>query len=583
MATQPVLIAGRWRDSASTRAFQATNPQTCQPTADSYPVSDWDDIEEALAAAADCFDQMRRTVPAEQRAQFLEAYAQQIETSAEVIVALAHEETALPVKPRLATIELPRTTDQLRQAAVAARQRDWATPTIDTGAGIRSILAPVGPVCVFGPNNFPLAFNSVAGGDFAAAIAAGNPVIAKANSSHPGTTRLLAEAACAAAQATGMPVGCVQLLYRLDHADGERLVADPRVGATGYTGSRSAGLALKRAADAVGRPIYLELSSINPVILLPGALRERGPQIARELCGSCLMGTGQFCTNPGLTLLLAGEEAERFVQALAEEFSSAPVGTLLGAQVEKNLVVSVEALIAAGAELVVGGQKGVGTGFSVGNTLLRVNGKRFLQNPETLQREAFGNESLLVIAEGPSELVAILAELEGNLTGCIYSHQAGDDDELYALLEPHLRQRVGRLLNDKMPTGVAVSPAMNHGGPYPATGHPGFTAVGIPASLRRFAALHCYDAVREHRLPAELRQRQCPGRVPGGLSMAAGREKTSRELRVRRCCGQFVSNLCARRKQFSLARTEEHGRQNGGSKLGHLRRKNPCSAECQTG
>jgi NADP-dependent aldehyde dehydrogenase len=386
-------------------------------------------------------------------------------------------------------------------------------PTIDTKQNIRSIFAPIGPVCVFGPNNFPLAFNSASGGDFAAAIAAGNPVIAKANTSHPGTSRLLAEAAFAAVQETELPAATVQLLYRTSHADGERLVSDPRVGATGYTGSRSAGLTLKRAADAAGKPIYLELSSVNPVVILPGAIQERGNDLVGQFCTSCLAGTGQFCTNPGLVILLAGKTSDGFIDRLKLAFQEAPIGTLLSKGVEQALTRGVAELTAAGAEVLIGGKSRGGTGYSHENTLLRVSGAQFLRNPEALQTEAFGNASLLVVVENLGEAAAVIDHLEGNLTGCFYTSTQGVDDEAYQLLEPRLRRKVGRLLNDKMPTGVAVSPAMNHGGPYPATGHPGFTAVGIPASLHRFAVLQCYDGVRSDRLPAALRDKNPNGQM----------------------------------------------------------------------
>ncbi|MCA9246343.1 MAG: aldehyde dehydrogenase family protein, partial [Planctomycetales bacterium] len=409
--------------------------------------------------------------------------------------------------------ELPRTVSQLRQAAAAAREGTWSMPTIDTAAGIRSRMTAIGPVCVFGPNNFPLAFGSVSGGDFAAAIAAGNPVIGKANSSHPGTTRLFAEIAFESIQQTGMPPATVQLIYRTSHADGERLVADMRLGATGYTGSRAAGLRLKAAADAAGKPIYLELSAINPVVILPGALQERGDTLAEEFAGSCLMGAGQFCTNPGLVLLLASPAADAFIESVANRFSQGPVGTLLSQSVAKTLESNIQTIQKAGAEVVAGGHVGGGAGFSFENTLLRVDGARFLENPAALQTEAFGNASLLVVADKVDQAEAILRQLEGSLTGCIYSHTQGEDDALYDRLAPALRPRVGRLLNDKMPTGVAVSPAMQHGGPYPATGHPGFTAVGIPASLRRFAMLECYDNVRPHRLPPILQDKN-----PGGAA-----------------------------------------------------------------
>ena len=508
---KPVLIAGEWRAASATGSFTPQNPVTTELTGESYPVSDLADVDAAVAAAAAAAEELA-AMDGMVIAHFLEQYAGRVEARAEEIVAMANAESGLPVSPRLADIELPRTTDQLRQAAVAVRDGSWRLATIDTGAGIRSMYGALGAgVAVFGPNNFPLAFNSVAGGDFAAAIAAGNPVIGKANSSHPGTTRLLAEEALEAVRETGLPSAMVQLLYRTDHETGKRLVAHPQIGATGYTGSRVAGLVLKAAADAAGKPIYLELSSVNPVVILPGALEERGAAVAEEFQTSCLMGTGQFCTNPGLVVLLAGESTDRFVDAVATGFGSAPVGTLLSEGVQQGLVESVQALQDAGAELLTGGQAGGGNGFSYKNTVLKVDASRFLASPEALQEEAFGNESLFVVAADMDQAAAVLRATEGNLTGCIYSDTAGVDDAGYDRLAPILRHKVGRLLNDKMPTGVAVSPAMNHGGPYPATGHPGFTAVGIPASLLRFAMLHCYDNVREHRLPPQLRDENLSG------------------------------------------------------------------------
>ncbi len=211
---------------------------------------------------------------------------------------------------------------------------------------------------MFGPNNFPFAFNSISGGDFAAAIASGNPVIGKANSSHPGTTRLLAECAHEAAREAGLPPGSVQMIYRTSHADGERAVADPRTAATGYTGSRTAGLALKAAADRAGKPIYLELSSVNPVVVLPQAIASRGEQLATEFTTSCLMGTGQFCTNPGLVIVLAGDRTEAFIEAVREKFQQAPVGTLLSRGVAESLAANVSKLVAGGAKLLTGGSAG---------------------------------------------------------------------------------------------------------------------------------------------------------------------------------------------------------------------------------
>ena len=506
-----ILVAGEWRAADAESTFRATNPSTKEASGPEFPVSSRADVDACLEAGSRAARELR-SLPAAAMADFLEKFASRIEARGDELVEAAHTESALPKSPRLADVELPRTSGQLRQAAAAARSGDWTTPTVDTQTGIRARRGPLGaPVAVFGPNNFPFAFNSAAGGDFAAAIGAGNPVIAKANTSHPLTTQLFAEEAALAVSEAGLPAATVQLLYRTSHETGAYFVSHRQLGATGYTGSRGAGLVLKAAADAVGKPIYLELSSINPVIILPGAVRERADAIADDFGTSCLMGAGQFCTNPGIVVLLAAPETDSFIEKIVERFRAAPVGTLLGQRVEAGLGRAIENLRQAGAQLLVGGEPGGGTGFSYRNTVLGVTGADFVAASEAFQEEAFGNSTLIVTAVDSDELAAVVEGFEGNLTGCLYSHTDGEDDPLYDRVAPELRTRVGRLLNDKMPTGVAVSPAMNHGGPFPATGHPGFTAVGIPASLGRFSLLECYDNVRPGRLPPELEDKNPTG------------------------------------------------------------------------
>jgi alpha-ketoglutaric semialdehyde dehydrogenase len=505
MALQPVLVAGKWQQRAADRdSFHATNPATRGTLADSYPMSGQATLEDALAAGRAAARELLSTPPAA-IARFLELCADNIEARADALVEMAHLETALPKEPRLRSVELPRTTGQIRQAARAARDRIFCHATIDTQANIRSMHGPLGAVVVvLGPNNFPFAFNSAAGGDFAAAIAAGNPVLAKANPGHPGTTRLLAEAAFDALAAADLPRATVQLLYRLPRELGLVLVGHPHVGATAFTGSRAGGLGLKAAADRAGKPIYLEMSSVNPIFILPGAIEERADELAGELFTSCSLGAGQFCTNPGVSVVVASEASERFVALLEGLFESKPPGTLLGPSGPKNVADSLRVLTEHGATVVTGGKEADAPGFAFQNTLLRVTGSAFLEHSEALQTEAFGTVHLVVFAKDLEEMVGVADRLDGNLTGCLYSHRGGQDDDGYRRVAAALRPKVGRLLNDKMPTGVAVSPAMNHGGPYPATGHPGFTAVGIPASLARFTALHCYDGVRPQRLPPEL-------------------------------------------------------------------------------
>lgn len=226
-------------------------------------------------------------------------------------------------------------------------------------------------------------------------------------------------------------------------------------------------MALKKAADAVGKPIYLEMSSVNPVIVLPGALRERGAEICGELHGSCTMATGQFCTKPGIAFLQASNDAEAFVEELEELFENSKPGVLLSHQGPANVAEAIEDLTDAGAKVLRGGKETNGFAFSYQPTLLMATGTHFLKNPEALQTEAFGAVSLVIVTEDLAETISCLRELEGNLTGSVYSAADGADDPAYEKIEPILRTKVGRLLNDKMPTGVAVSPAMNHGGPFP--------------------------------------------------------------------------------------------------------------------
>ena len=514
MSVHSLLKNGTWQQAENpVDTFQTENPATGETLPGEYPVSRFGELEQMLEAGREAARALRSVSP-DARAEFLDTFADNIEARADDLVEWAHRETALATAPRLSELELPRTVDQLRQAADAARDRSWCQATIDTDVNIRSRFEPLGkPVVVMGPNNFPFAFNGVSGGDCAAAIAAGNPVIAKAHPSHPETSRLFAEAAHEAIQATDVPDAMLQMFYHTENESGLKLVAHDLTGATAFTGSRTAGLALKDAADEAGNPIYLEMSSVNPIFMLEGALRERLDTLVDELTTSCGLGAGQFCTNPGLVILPAGDAAQTFTDQLIESFENAEEGVLLTPNGPQQIADAIEVWQEHGAELLTGGAPLDGSGYRFENTLLRVSGSEFLANPDALQTEAFGTASLLVIARDTDQMETIAEQIEGNLTGSIYSHTEGDDENTYEQIEPTLRERVGRILNDKMPTGVAVTPAMVHGGPYPSTGHPGFTAVGIPASLRRFAAKRCYDEVRPERLPPELQDENPTGEM----------------------------------------------------------------------
>ncbi|HSA94643.1 MAG TPA: aldehyde dehydrogenase family protein [Acidobacteriota bacterium] len=511
MKAFPILIDGEWRPARCSETFRAINPATGEELPGDYPISLRPDIDEAIAAGKRAARGMASLGP-EPVARFLEALAGRIEGRRSELVETARAETSLPAEPRLGSVELPRMLDQLRQAAAACRGRSWCRATIDTKAEIRSMHGPLGgPVVIMGPNNFPYAYNALGGGDFASALAAGNPVIAKAHPGHPATTRILAEEALDAGLATGMPHAAVQLLYHFAPGEGLRLVAHRDIGATAFTGSRPSGLALKKAADEAGKPIYLEMSSANPVFILPGALDERSAEVAAELYQSCSLAAGQMCTKPGLVVVPDGPSGRAFIDTVRKAFEEAGPAVLLGPKVLQGLQEAMARLVRLGAKRLAGGREPGGPGIRFFPALFGLNGTAFLEDPASFQVEAFGTLSVIVAARDTAEMREIAAALDGHLTGSIYSRSDGGDDGEYGSLEPILRTKVGRLLNDRMPTGVAVSPAMNHGGPYPATGHPGFTAVGFPAAILRFTGLRCYDHVRADRLPPELRDENPTG------------------------------------------------------------------------
>ena len=500
---EPVLINGQWRAAVSAETFQATDPSTGKPHRAVWPVSQWNDVDAALNAAVAAAAEMA-AVPREKLAHFLERYADRLAARGDDLVATAHAETALAVKPRLTDIELPRTLDQLRQAASAAREGSWQMAILDTPRNIRSAAFPIGPVVVFPPANFPFAYGAVTGGDFAAAIAAGNPVIAKAHPGHPGVSRLAAIEAVAALAETGLPAGTVQLLHGMAPSDGERLVADHRVGATGFTGGHSAGKRLHAAAATTGRVIWIEMGSLNPVVLMPGALAERGEEIVGELVASVTGSAGQFCTKPGVIFLVDDSAGDTFRRLLSERFGAVGAQVLLGLAGRQRLAEVVDHLQGAGARVVVGGTPGQSPCSYVG-TLLEITAKDLLAKPDRLLVEAFGNATMLVRCASLEELARAIVPLQGSLGASLYSAKNGCDDQLLAPLIQLLVARSGRLIENRMPTGLAVSPAMQHGGPWPSASPPFFSAVGMPWSLLRFARRICFDGWSQQRLPECLR------------------------------------------------------------------------------
>ena len=509
---QEILIGGEWRPATVGGTFRAVEPATGRERDETWPVSDWADVDRALDAAVEAAEDLRR-LPDAARGEFLERYAARLENSRDELVTVAHAETGLAVVPRLRDVEFPRMLDQLRQAAAAAREGTWRMAMLDTTRNIRSAAFGLGPVVVFPPANFPLAYGAVSGGDVAAAIAGGNPVIAKAHPGCPGVSALAAREALAAVQETGLPQATLQLLHGVSTADGLRLVAEPRVGATGFTGSEQAGRALFTAASAAGRVIWVEMGSINPVVLLPGALAERGAAIAGELVESVTGSAGQFCTKPGLVFFVADPAGRAFAAEVATRMAAIGPQVLLGPGGRARLDAAVAALVAAGARLVVaGGGHDAAAPCSRAPTLLEIAAASFLARPDSFLVEAFGNATLLVACADVGELTRAVAEARGSLGASLYAAADGRDDALWAAVAPLVVARAGRIVENRMPTGLAVTPPMQHGGPWPSAAPPFFSAVGMPFSILRFARRICFDGWSEPRLPECVRDAPPPGR-----------------------------------------------------------------------
>ncbi len=507
---EPVLIAGRWRPARVASTYQAFDPTAGKALDTEWPVSSWEDVDEALDAAVAAATEIAK-LPAERLAAFLERFASRLEARGEDLVNAAHAETGLAVKPRLADVELPRTLDQIRQAAASAREETWRMAMIDTPKNVRAACFGLGPVVVFPPTNFPLAYGCVTGGDMAAAIAAGNPVIAKAHRGHPSVSKIAAEEALEAARETGMPAATIQLLHGIDRNDGEKLVADPRVGGTGFTGSEVAGKKLFNAASAAGKVIWVEMGSINPVVLLPGALAERSDAIAAELTASVTGSAGQFCTKPGLVFLVGDAAGEAFMKAATEKFAVVGPQVLLGPAGCERLCEGITALVQAGATILTGEPVAAGPAIHV-PTLLSVSGADLIAKQDKLVVEAFGNATLLVVCSSLEELAKALACAHGSLGASVYCAKDGRDDAAFASLTPLVLSKAGRVIENRMPTGLAVTPPMQHGGPWPSAGPPFFSAVGMPWTILRFARRICFDGWTESRLPEIVRDAPPAGR-----------------------------------------------------------------------
>jgi len=500
------MVIGQRRLVGGAGTTRAVNPALNDTIEPDFGLATAADVDAACELAGGAFDAYRSTTP-EQRAQFLEAIAEAIMALGPQLIERAGQESGLP-QARLEG-ERGRTVNQLRLFAKVARDGYWQSATLDSALpdrvpprpDLRLRMIPVGPVAVFGASNFPLAF-SVAGGDTASALAAGCPVVVKAHGAHLGTSELVGKAVQQAAAAIGMPEGVFSMLFGEGRQIGQQLAAHPAIKAIGFTGSRQGGLALLRTAAARPEPIpvYAEMSSINPVFMLPGALAGDRAALAQGFVDSLTLGVGQFCTNPGLVLGIEGNNFKTFTDAAANALQAKPAGTMLTPGIHGAYVSGIERM--SGIEqvsLLAQGQQ-QGAGCAAQASLYACEASTYLATP-ALEDEIFGPAALLIRCKDGEEMRKVAEHLEGQLTATV--HATAADRAQAATLMPVLERKAGRILFNGFPTGVEVSHAMVHGGPFPATSDSRSTSVGASA-IDRFLRPVSYQNVPQDLLPDAL-------------------------------------------------------------------------------
>lgn len=487
--------------------FHAMHPATGSQGEVAFANASPADVADACALAEAAFESFSTLTP-DARAIFLETVAEQILAIGDILIETAIAESGLP-RPRLEG-ERGRTVGQLRLFASYVRQGDWLDATIDKAmpdrqplprSDLRRVNQALGPVAVFGASNFPLAF-STAGGDTASALAAGCPVVVKGHPAHPGTGELVARAIQAAVRQCGLHEGVFSYLPGDTYELGGALVADPRIKAVGFTGSRSGGLALMQIAARRAEPIpvYAEMSSINPVVLLPGALASRAEALGAAFVGSLTMGSGQFCTNPGLVIALEGPDLDRFVAAAAQAMTVSDPQVMLTPGIHEAYQKGVAALLwAEGVTTVARGAEAQGANRGQ-HAFFSTEAERFRSNP-ALAHEVFGSSSILLKCGSLDEALETIAGLEGQLTATLHMEESDNADA--AKLLPTLSRKAGRILTNGWPTGVEVTHAMVHGGPFPSTSDGRTTSVGTLAMMR-FLRPVCYQDLPDALLPPAL-------------------------------------------------------------------------------
>jgi len=499
---------GNEQSGQGAATFHAVNPATGVEFSPAFHEATPREIDEAIFKAEEAFLAYSKK-SGQERALFLETIADEIITLGDALIKRCCEETGL-TEGRL-TGERGRTVNQLRLFAGLLREGSWMDARIDTAEpdrqpapkpDIRSMQKAIGPVGIFGASNFPLAF-SVAGGDTASALAGGCTVVAKAHPAHPGTCEMIAHAIVRAIAKVKMPSGTFSMVHGNSTEVGMAIVKHPMIKAIGFTGAFRGGKAI---FDAAARrpapiPVYAEMSSTNPVFILPGALREKKEEIAKGLTASVTLGVGQFCTKPGLVFLEESQDAAQFQKLAAANFQGVVAATMLTPRIHESFENGIEKLGKQEGVTLLAKGKTEEEGFWGVGYLFQTNARNFLAN-EHLEEEVFGPSTLAVTVSNKSELIEIAQKLKGHLTATLWATE--DDLDEYAGLIAILERKVGRLIINGFPTGVEVCHAMVHGGPFPATTDSRSTSVGT-AAITRFARPVCYQNFPDALLPDELK------------------------------------------------------------------------------
>ncbi|WP_121173042.1 aldehyde dehydrogenase (NADP(+)) [Kushneria sinocarnis] len=509
MALEGTQLIGQQAVRGSQASIAAVNPATGEQLKPDWPGGTREDVDRACRLAWEAFDRYRET-GLEERARFLESCADEIEALGDELIERAVAESGL-AEGRI-TGERGRTCNQLRMFARVVRAGEWLDVRVDPALPERSPMPrldhrqrhiALGPVAVFGASNFPLAF-SVAGGDTASALAAGCPVVVKAHPAHPGTCELVGRALQRAVGKCGLPEGVFSLLYDSGFEVGQALVADPRIKAAGFTGSRKGGHALWQIAQQRDEPIpfYAEMSSINPVFALPQALETQGEELGRAFVNSLNLGAGQFCTNPGLLIAEQGAALDRFVESAGEALKATTAQAMLTPGIHEAYGQSQSRLAGhAGVREIARGPQGGGP-HTCQPALFLTTAQELLAD-QSLQEEVFGATSLIIECRDTSEMVQVAEKLEGQLTASLQMEDA-DLDQARRLLSI-LERKAGRILANGWPTGVEVCDAMVHGGPYPSTSDSRTTSVGT-AAIHRFLRPVCYQNLPDALRPEATRE-----------------------------------------------------------------------------